>query len=154
MRVFPEFSGPMYKWKRIATMPGVPESLAKLQGDWRLGLATNATDSQEDEILLALERANLARFIKRIYCYRNLGFKKPAKEFFLAILDDLGISPDEAVMIGDDFKADITGALNAGLSAVWYNSIDNRTQEAEKLRTIHTFGELPKALHHLEIGSQ
>jgi len=152
MRVFSEFSGPMYKWEHIAVIPGVPETLAELRTNWHLGLATNAADSQEDEIFRALERAGLERFIERIFCYRNLGFKKPSKEFFQAILEDLRISPDEAVMIGDDFKADIIGALNAGLFAVWYNPISNRTPEAEKFCTINTFSELPKALHHLRLA--
>ena len=43
---------------------------------------------------------------------------KPAEGFFTGVLDDPGIAPGAAVMIGDDIESDIGGALNAGLKAV------------------------------------
>jgi HAD superfamily hydrolase (TIGR01458 family) len=41
---------------------------------------------------------------------------KPAREFFLAAVADMGV--DDAVMVGDDVEADVGGALAAGLSGV------------------------------------
>jgi phospholysine phosphohistidine inorganic pyrophosphate phosphatase len=43
---------------------------------------------------------------------------KPARAFFDLALDDLGLGPDEVVMVGDDIEADISGAQNAGLRAI------------------------------------
>ena len=43
---------------------------------------------------------------------------KPADGFFAGVLDELGIAPAAAAMIGDDIESDIGGALNAGLQAV------------------------------------
>jgi phospholysine phosphohistidine inorganic pyrophosphate phosphatase len=43
---------------------------------------------------------------------------KPARAFFDLALDDLGLSPHEVVMVGDDIEADIGGAQNAGLRAI------------------------------------
>lgn len=42
---------------------------------------------------------------------------KPAPAFFRAVLDDLGVEPAEAIMIGDDVEADVVGALDNGLQA-------------------------------------
>lgn len=40
---------------------------------------------------------------------------KPARAFFLAALEDMGIAPEDAAMVGDDVEADVAGALRAGL---------------------------------------
>ena len=43
---------------------------------------------------------------------------KPAAGFFATVLDELGVQPTAAVMVGDDVESDIGGALRAGLSGV------------------------------------
>ncbi len=43
---------------------------------------------------------------------------KPSAEFFTIAVDSLGLSPRDAVMIGDDAEADVAGAMTAGLRAV------------------------------------
>ncbi|GLZ87134.1 hydrolase [Metapseudomonas resinovorans] len=42
---------------------------------------------------------------------------KPSADFFASALDDMGVSADQALMIGDDVVADIIGAQAAGLHA-------------------------------------
>ncbi|QBQ53436.1 TIGR01458 family HAD-type hydrolase [Nitrosococcus wardiae] len=43
---------------------------------------------------------------------------KPAKEFFHSAVDSLNCLPQEVIMVGDDAKADVEGALKAGLQGV------------------------------------
>jgi HAD superfamily hydrolase (TIGR01458 family) len=43
---------------------------------------------------------------------------KPARAFFIEILEDLDVPPSAAAMVGDDIEADIGGALGAGLDAI------------------------------------
>jgi HAD superfamily hydrolase (TIGR01458 family) len=43
---------------------------------------------------------------------------KPSPEFFEAALADLGAEPAQALMVGDDIEADVSGALVVGLQAV------------------------------------
>jgi HAD superfamily hydrolase (TIGR01458 family) len=43
---------------------------------------------------------------------------KPAAAFFAHVLDGVGATPGEAVMVGDDVESDIGGALRAGLAGV------------------------------------
>jgi HAD superfamily hydrolase (TIGR01458 family) len=43
---------------------------------------------------------------------------KPTQAYFDAALAELGASPDQAVMVGDDVEADVGGAKAAGLRAV------------------------------------
>jgi HAD superfamily hydrolase (TIGR01458 family) len=43
---------------------------------------------------------------------------KPSRAYFEAALAELGASPDDAVMVGDDVEADVGGAKAAGLRGV------------------------------------
>jgi len=43
---------------------------------------------------------------------------KPSRDFFQAVLDDMSVSADRAVMIGDDLHGDVGGAQAAGLAGV------------------------------------
>lgn len=43
---------------------------------------------------------------------------KPAREFFLAPVRDMGLQPQECVMIGDDVEADVQGAWHADVHAI------------------------------------
>jgi len=43
---------------------------------------------------------------------------KPSPEFFLAAVRSIGVEPAQVVMLGDDYEADVDGALAAGLQAM------------------------------------
>ncbi|KAM5142176.1 phospholysine phosphohistidine inorganic pyrophosphate phosphatase [Mantella aurantiaca] len=43
---------------------------------------------------------------------------KPSKNFFMSALDEMGVKPEEAIMIGDDVVNDIGGAQSCGIRAV------------------------------------
>jgi len=43
---------------------------------------------------------------------------KPSTDFFQIALDDMGLKPSEAIMIGDDIDSDIGGAQAAGIKGV------------------------------------
>ncbi|ACL71382.1 HAD-superfamily subfamily IIA hydrolase like protein [Thioalkalivibrio sulfidiphilus HL-EbGr7] len=42
---------------------------------------------------------------------------KPSAEFFHAAVADMGLEPDEVLMVGDDAEADVQGALDADIQA-------------------------------------
>jgi HAD superfamily hydrolase (TIGR01458 family) len=43
---------------------------------------------------------------------------KPAQAFFELVLDDLGVAPSAAGMVGDDVETDVGGAIGAGLAGI------------------------------------
>lgn len=43
---------------------------------------------------------------------------KPSPAFFARALDDMGVAPEDAVMVGDDIVTDIGGSKNTGMHAV------------------------------------
>jgi FMN phosphatase YigB (HAD superfamily) len=52
---------------------------------------------------------------------QDTGWRKPAADGFLECLSRLGVSRQNALMIGDSYASDIIGATKAGLSAIWFN---------------------------------
>lgn len=149
MRVFPEFEGPMFTWPRVEVVSGIKETLVELHREWTLALATNAIESRERDIWLALERVGLEKLIDQVYCYRMIGHRKPAIEYFEYILNELGIERENVVMVGDDFGADVLGANRSGIRAIWFNEWSDEERVSEMHRTIHELSELSGELELL-----
>jgi putative hydrolase of the HAD superfamily len=147
MRVFKEFSGPMKDWPRVESIPGAAELLATLHPDWILAIATNAEVSGEADIRAALQRADLDQFLDKVYCFKNIGYKKPSPEFFQYILEDLQLAPQAIFMVGDNYEADVLGANRFNIRAIWFNQHSLDIRENDLQRTIHAMGELPDTLN-------
>ncbi len=94
--------------------PGATAVLDKLSRDYRLGYATNANSEAH--------RCGLGgRFAFEIYALRGGVPKKPAREFFEAVLAAAQAQPHEVVYVGDNYEHDVAGAAGAGLRTVWLN---------------------------------
>jgi len=76
------------------------------------------------------------------------GHKKPDAELFHQVLRRLGVSPGEAVHVGDNPRADIAGARGAGLRAIWVRS-RKWPEPSEADLVIEEIAELPAAIHEL-----
>ncbi len=146
MRNYPDFAGPMFSWPHVEVIPHVRETLALLYPTWILAIATNAADSSEEDIHKALQRVALDVLFDRIYCFHNIGHKKPSPQFFAAITKDVGLDPAQMIMVGDQFEADIQGAVQAGMRGIWFNEKTGEEKTSSQYRTIHDFQALPEAL--------
>ncbi|XP_052280477.1 phospholysine phosphohistidine inorganic pyrophosphate phosphatase-like [Dreissena polymorpha] len=83
---------------------------------------------------------------------------KPEKSFFQSAVQDMGIKPEECVMIGDDIMGDVGGAQGAGLRGVQVRTGKYRPQD-EQHPTIQADGRtnnLAEAvdliLAHIQLG--
>lgn len=121
MRTFPQYGGPMAGWPEVAAEPGALEALTGLARRYRLALATNARDSGAPAVREALRRVGLDAPFDVVVSSKEAGAAKPDAAFYRAVLSHMGCAPDEAVMVGDSYDADVAGAKAAGLRAVWYN---------------------------------
>jgi putative hydrolase of the HAD superfamily len=70
---------------------------------------------------------------------------KPEKAIFEYAVNKAGTSMEYSVMIGDDLEADISGALNAGMDAIFVNHI-NETTTLKPTHTIYQLQELENIL--------
>ena len=148
MRVLP-FDGPMSEWPEVEAVPGVRAAVEALHPRFTIGLATNAEDSLAADIRRALERCNLSQFFDHIFCFREVGHRKPSPEFYRAVLQALDLDPEQVFMIGDSFEGDVLAANEAGLRAVWFNPHSDDPPTGAAFRTIHAMGELQEALQTL-----
>lgn len=96
--------------------------------------ATVAVASNFDERLLPLAAAMepLLR-VPHVFASSELGWRKPAPEFFRAVERRLGCLPHEAVLVGDDPELDLAAARRAGWSAVDVGRAWVRPREAAVL---------------------
>lgn len=101
--------------EHITLVEGVEQLLDRLADDYRLGLLTNGSvGAQQDK----LDRLDLEPHFDAVVISGRLEAGKPDERAFQAILDELEVSPDEAVHVGDQVESDVEGAKSAGLSAV------------------------------------
>ena len=116
----------------------------------RIVLATSASISDEGQIRGALRRGGLDTYFSEIYCFKNTHLPK-GDAFYRYILNDLGISPSEALMVGDGFEKDIQAANAVDIFAVWFNPVSKETRSSDLQVTVHAMQELAaffKALDH------
>jgi putative hydrolase of the HAD superfamily len=98
------------------------------------GIASNF-----DSRLLSIARGLLPLDTSaHIFVSSQLGFRKPAVEFFRAIEQALDLQPHELLLVGDDWRTDYLAARSAGWQAVYLD----RDQPASSPASIRSLGEL------------
>lgn len=123
---FPDESGKMCHWSRVAEIEGAFKVLQCLSNKAQLYVATGAAESTEADIQKAFARVGLAPFISGYFCKHNLGFCKGEAQFLPAILSKLGKSAKDVAMVGDSLEKDIYPALKAGIHPIWFNSSNDK----------------------------
>ncbi len=103
-------------WAEVVSVrPGVLEALSGLRADGlRVGLLSNAP--YPPAVLHGvLRRVRLAPLLDVAMFSSEVGVRKPSPLAFQLLLGRLGVEPDEAWFVGDEWRADIQGAGRAGL---------------------------------------
>lgn len=129
-------------------LPGAREAVDALQGHYRLFLASNGTASVQHSRLTS---AGLYPCFEQVFVSQDLGFNKPAKEFFDACAARIpGYDAAKAMMVGDSLTSDILGGIRAGMRTCWVNPTHN--QAPENIRPdyeIESLSQLPALLRKL-----
>lgn len=90
----------------------------KSQG-YRLAVISNGITIKQWEKLV---RLNIYSFFDEVITSEEVGQDKPNRLIFDVALRKMHGDPEKSVMIGNKFKADALGAVNAGMSAILVNS--------------------------------
>ena len=85
MQTFTEYQGVMADWPTVAEIPGISETLAQLEGEYRFAVGTNAQDSDTAQIRKALERVGIGSYFSEVFTFNELKARKPDKLFFRKI---------------------------------------------------------------------
>ena len=65
---------------------------------------------------------------ERVFCSSEVGFDKPAIEFFRCLERDLSLPPEQLTMIGDDWRLDVQAARLGGWKGLWIDRSDPSQQ--------------------------
>lgn len=97
----------------MTVYPEVVDALKELESRYRLGVVTNGpADLQR----LKLAATGLDQFFSAVVISGELGVGKPEPDGFYAVLKELDVPVDAALMVGDSLPRDVQGARNAGVS--------------------------------------
>ena len=95
---------------------GAIDILEHLQENYELHIITNGLKEVQH---IKLDYSNLRPFFKHIIISEDHGFNKPDIKIFNLAQSLTKAQNHECVMIGDNFDADILGALNANWKAIY-----------------------------------
>lgn len=139
----PGQAGKMKDWPEVRAMEGAAEVLAALSSKATICIASGAQDSDDQDILAALERVGLAQYIDHCFCPATLGVGKGHPDFLPSVLARLGVEAGQVTMIGDSWLRDMGPALAMGVTAVWLNpECKPVPEQSSELRVIGSLKEL------------
>ena len=131
---------------RMSAIPGAQEALqAVLDAGFRCAAISNTIFSAR-RMSAALTEAGIEAPLEFLLSSADLGRAKPEPRIFELALDRLGVPAEETVYVGDSWKNDVRGALEAGLRAIWISS--DRAPEDLPHARIPSIAELPALLEN------
>lgn len=98
--------------------PNAHETLQYLQSKYTLHLISNGFQESTE---LKVSLTNIAPYFQNVIISEVVGVNKPDKAIFQHALNLAGAIKEESLMIGDSLEADIYGALNFGMDAIFFN---------------------------------
>jgi putative hydrolase of the HAD superfamily len=100
----------------------------------KLGIASNF-----DARLIPIVRGHPPLAVcKAVFVSSHVGYTKPDPRFFQAIEAQLGVSPEQIALVGDDELSDVAGATRAG----WRAILLDRAGACQNAKAIRSLAEL------------
>ena len=127
--------------------PEAEPALGDLRRDHLLALLSNgAGDVQREK----LSRTPFAPYFDTIVISTEVGVGKPDSRVFEITLSRLGVTKDDATMVGDSLLRDVAGARRVGMRAVWIDRGLGQHGDVRPDVTVRRLSDLRAALDGLE----
>jgi 2-haloacid dehalogenase len=98
---------------------GAVELLNSLQSKYQLYIITNGVSKTQYK---RLHDAKLDQYFKKIFVSEDIGYQKPMKEYFEAIIQRIpNFDFKTTLIIGDSLTADILGGSQMNIDTCWFN---------------------------------
>ncbi|MBL8063307.1 MAG: HAD family hydrolase [Anaerolineales bacterium] len=128
------------------------ETLEQLKSDqYKLGIFSNAGDDKDVQDLI--ESFGVRSYFDFVLTSAACFYRKPHPRAFEIALAQWNTTPDEAAMIGDSLDADILGAKQLGMTAIWLTRraqfTDEDMQRIKPDFSLRKLTELPATLDRL-----
>lgn len=117
------------------------EVLEYLRKKYSLHIITNGFEEVQHR---KLANSRLEPYFEHVVTSENVGVKKPDPRIFQYAMEKAEARPTESIMIGDNYEADIQGALNVGMRAIMCEF--NGELPREDVTTVKTLLELKEHL--------
>ncbi len=119
---------------------GTIEILEYLKPKYNLHIITNGfADVQSRKIY----NAKIENYFQTVTNSEMAGVKKPNPEIFNYALSRANAAVATSIMIGDSYDADVLGAINAGLDAIYFNeskvNVDKNIKQVNNLLELKNF---------------
>jgi HAD superfamily hydrolase (TIGR01549 family) len=102
--------------------------LSELGKDFSLVLISNSDNFSVGRVI---EKFELHKIIPKRYLSCDVGFIKSQKDFLEYVMSDLGVEPEECVLVGDSIYSDMQAAQNCQIKSIL---IDRRSSRDYPLR--------------------
>ncbi|KGN99453.1 HAD family hydrolase [Porphyromonas macacae] len=119
--------------------PGAVDVLKYLYKRYSLCILSNGFREVQQR---KMDMSGLSPFISNIVLSEDAGVNKPHKGIFDFAFEHTGALPEETLMIGDSWEADIEGAHRAGIPSIWYNPKGAEMPQGEQARPAHIISHL------------
>lgn len=103
-------------------MPHTKQVLEILSDKYHLSILTNGF---EDVQRIKLKCSEIDSFFEHVITSDGCGYQKPDPTFYQHALEKCKSLAQKSLMIGDNLKTDIAGALNIGIDTVYFNPSQN-----------------------------
>lgn len=140
-----------YFLNEVELYPNVIETLDKIR---EKGIGTAIVS--DGDLSLRIRKAGsvgLIEHVDEIVCSEEVIFEKPFSAIFTLALSRLQVEPDEALMVGNNYKNDIRGAQLVGMDAALFNPVENGNVEGQDgyIQADFEFGDYSELLQVLGI---
>lgn len=130
---------------------GVFEALDYVRDRYKIGLISVTGVSPGRLIRGILRDHGILNYFDELTFSDEVKLVKPNPLLFKACTTKLNVEPSKAVHIGDSYKSDVIGAIDAGMKTIWAKTRDQEQREGYVPDVlIHSLFEVPDALRSLE----
>ena len=126
-------------------VPGALALLERLKPQVCIGIITNNRTSEQEDKLHFLGMTHL---VDALITSEDVGATKPDPRIYEVALQRLGARPEETVMVGDNWQADVLGALAVGIRPLWLNRFGARRPlaQVEEITSLEPLAEVVRKI--------
>ncbi len=120
-------------------IPDTLNVLELLKSKYKMHIITNGFKEVQKR---KLQKSDLIQYFETVTISEDVGVKKPHKLIFNHALTAANANVESSIMIGDNFNADILGALGIGMKAIYYDFHKTNEQERENVIIVKSLKEI------------
>ena len=145
----------IYKYRKISRgyvklYPKVAETLARLSEKYTLSIASY---TQSSFTRPELKELDIEKYFSFFIFSSDIGFRKESPEFYKKCLQVVGKNPVDCVMVGDNYREDVSVPSQLGINTVWIKNPDTHSKhsdlpatEANGVINLQEFDRLPEVI--------